>query len=160
MKSILVIAASGLIIAAGCGNHQESAPSRAIPSVAASLLSSNSPTKIVSNRAIEWLNRSISGDWDWAQFGDRPVDAPTNPVVRFGIVQAIRNFVDPYGAVKAMQYVNERSLVTDEGHHRTIYTYRLTLEHGDLTYEFGLDADGRVGGVQFSAGGRSVNYSR
>ena len=132
--------------------------SRPLPSVSAPLSPYKTPTAIASIRATEWLNRCISGNWDWAQFGDRPEDAPTNPVVRFGIVQLIRKFLDPYGAVKAMQYVNKRSLVTNEGHDRTLYTYRLTLEHGILTYEFGLDADGHVGGVQFGTGARSVNF--
>jgi hypothetical protein len=160
MKFILILASSGLIIAASCASQKETAPSRTYPSVSAPLSPSKTPTTIASIRATEWLNRCISGNWDWAQFGDHPKDAPTNPVVRYGIVQVIRSFLDPYGAVKAMQYLNKRSLVTDEGHQRTIYTYRLTLEHGILTYEFGLDADGHVGGVQFSTGARSVNFSR
>jgi hypothetical protein len=150
----------GLIIAAGCASRQDSEPPQPVPSVSALAFSNTIPKTNASKRAAEWLNRCISGNWDWAQFGDSPNDAPTNPIVRFGIVQGVRKFLDPYGAVKAMQYLNKRSFVSDEGHHRTVYTYRLTLERGILMYEFGLDADGRVGGVQFGAGTRSINYSR
>jgi hypothetical protein len=160
MRFIFLAVLSSFMIVVGCSSRQEAVSSRPLPSVSAPLSPYKTPTAIASIRATEWLNRCISGNWDWAQFGDRPEDAPTNPVVRFGIVQLIRKFLDPYGAVKAMQYVNKRSLVTNEGHDRTLYTYRLTLEHGILTYEFGLDADGHVGGVQFGTGARSVNFSR
>ncbi len=147
LRPVLMLAVvSFLATAVSCANTQHAQPVGPSPSSLASVSANQSPTS-VSSRAKEWLNRCITGNWDWKQFGTGPNDAPTNTFVRYGIVQGFRKVLEPFGAVKSMQYLDQRSFVSDEGHHRTVYRYRVQLERGNLIYEFAMDADGYVGGV-------------
>ena len=121
------------------------------------MLVSRYRTGSVSGRAAEWLYRCIDGDWDWNQFGGGPNDAPANPVVRNGLEQAARKILAPYGAPQSMQFIDKRAYVSNEGHARTAYRYRVRFDHGDLTYIFAVDADGNAGGMLIST--KTVSFT-
>ena len=111
----------------------------------------------VSGRAAEWLYRCINGDWDWSQFGGGPQDAPANPVARNSFTQAARKILLPYGVPVSMQFVDKRSYVSNDGHSRTAYRYRVKFTRGILMFIFALDADGNVGGMLIST--KTVSFT-
>ena len=119
------------------------------PTVAPALVRQYHPGSVPA-RAAEWLYRCINGDWDWNQFGGGPKDAPANPVVRTNLVLGAQKILRPYGAPKSMRFVDKRSYLTDDGHNRTAYRYRVALTHGVLIFIFAEDTDGNVGGVLIS----------
>lgn len=150
-----------LLVAVGCASHQRTEPAAPIASSTITpLLQRQFRAGSVSNRAAEWLYRCINGNWDWNQFGGGPNDAPANPVLRYGIEQAARKILEPYGVPKSMQFVDKRSYVSNEGHGRTAYRYRVGFEHGYLMYIFAVDADGNAGGVLISTKALSFTFWR
>jgi hypothetical protein len=114
----------------------------------------------VSSRAAEWLYRCINADWDWKQFGGGPQDAPANPVARNSFTQAARKILLPYGAPVSMQLVDQRSYVSNDGHSRTAYRYRVTFARGYVMYIFALDEDGNAGGIMISTNTVSFEFWR
>jgi hypothetical protein len=150
-----------LTMAVSCANHQQTEQAASIASsTVVPLLTKQYRAGTVSGRAAEWLYRCINGDWDWSQFGGGPKDAPANPVVRNKLVLDARKILKPYGVPKSMRFVDQRSYLSDDGHNRTAYRFRVTLSHGTLMYIFAVDADGNVGGMLISTKDDSFTFWR
>jgi hypothetical protein len=150
-----------LLLIPGCANRQDTAPVAPIASYSITpVLVGRYRTGSVSGRAAEWLYRCINGDWDWSQFGGGPKDAPANPVVRNNLVLAARKILLPFGVPKSMRFVDKRSYVSDDGHDRTAYRYRVTFNHGTLIFIFAEDSDGNLGGILISTKDNSFTFWR
>jgi hypothetical protein len=147
-----------LLLVSSCTSRQDSAAVVPIASSSvAPVLVSRYRTGSVSNRAAEWLYRCINADWDWEQFGGGPQDAPANPVARNSFAQAARKILLPYGVPVSMQFVDKRSYISNDGHSRTAYRYRVKFTRGYLMYIFALDTDGNVGGMLIST--KTVSFT-
>lgn len=140
-----------LLLIISCSSRQNSLSAFVTPSpTIAPALVRHYQRGSVPARAAEWLYRCINGDWDWSQFGGGPKDAPANPVVRNNLVLAAQKILKPYGIPKSMRFVDKRSYVSNDGHNRTAYRYRVTFTHGILIFIFAEDTDGNVGGMLIS----------
>src|SRR5579863_10089403 len=158
VKSLLAML---VIMTLGCGGRQQTEPAVPIArSTVAPLLTRQYRVGSVSGRAAEWLYRCINGDWDWGQFGGGPKDAPANPVVRNNLMLAARKILKPFGIPRSMRFVDKRSYVSDDGHNRTAYRYRVTFSHGVLIFIFAVDSDGNVGGMLISTKDDSFTFWR
>ena len=129
-------------------------------SIQASATTNPSPTQGLTARATEWLNRLRAGNWDWKQFGPGPDDTPRTPTLRYIFPHSFRKLLSTYGSVKSMQYMDQRYYVSDEGHQRTAYRYRVIFEHGRVVYTFAEDSDGFVGGFMIDTDKLNLDYSR
>lgn len=119
-----------------------------------------SPGANFARRAVEWLSRCISGDWDWSQFGNGVDDSPRDPKVRNAISESMRLMLTPYGTVRKMTLLGHHSFTSNEGHHRTAYTYEVAFEKGTVKYDFALDSDGYVGALAITARNKTLYFYR
>jgi|ERR1700680_1460640 len=131
-----------------------------ITSLQASATTNSSPTRELTARATEWLNRLRTGNWDWNQFGSGPNDTPRTPALRYIFPGSFRKLLSTYGPIKSMRYMDQRYYVSDEGHQRTAYRYRVIFEQGKVVYTFAEDSDGFVGGFMIDTDKLNLDYSR